>query len=257
MTTTPGPVADGAHGLGPTRARVLGALQDLRNASSAGELAQRLGIHLNTARFHLDALVTAGLVERVRADRRGPGRPQVHYAPTRAAPQVAHRSYRLLAEILSQHLARRASDPHGEGIAAGRDYGRLIVAASGPADLPRAESEAPPGVEGAPRAQDAVNTVVETLDRLGFDSRRVPPSHPTSGDVLVEVTNCPFLEVAEGHLDIVCAVHRGIMDGMLDELGAPVRVERLDPLVAPSRCVARFTSRPRRRIASPAEPAPR
>jgi predicted ArsR family transcriptional regulator len=244
MTTTPpAALGDRAHGLGPTRARVLGTLQDLRVPSTASEVARVLGIHLNTARFHLDALVSSGLAERAREDRRRPGRPQVHYAATQAAPQAAHRSYRLLAEILSRHLARHASDPRGEGIEAGRDYGRFVAAAAGP--------PVPPG------AGEPVTLVVQMLDAMGFDSRPVADEEAPHSGAVVEVTNCPFLEVAEGHLDIVCAVHQGIMEGMLEELGAPERVERLDPLVAPSRCVARFTGRPRRRVVAAGHGAPR
>ncbi|MGN6754146.1 MAG: helix-turn-helix transcriptional regulator [Intrasporangium sp.] len=244
MTTPPAAaLADRAHGLGPTRARVLGTLQDLRVPSTAGEVARRLGIHLNTARFHLDALVSSGLAERAREDRRRPGRPQVHYAATQSAPQATHRSYRLLAEILSRHLARHSSDPGHDGVEAGRDYGRFVAAASGPV--------------GSLPSGEAVAAVVATLDGMGFDSRRVPDEETASQGALVEVTNCPFLEVAEGHLEIVCAVHRGIMEGMLEELGGSARVERLDPLVAPSRCVARFTTHARRRGVAAGEPPPR
>ncbi|MDN5798105.1 MAG: helix-turn-helix domain-containing protein [Intrasporangium sp.] len=252
MTTTPAqPVADRAHGLGPTRARVLGTLQDLRAPSTAAEVAERLGIHLNTARFHLDGLVASGLAERAPVERRGPGRPQVHYAATRGAPQAAHRSYRLLAEILSRHLARHADDPGGEGLEAGRDYGRFLVREPGAAG-----ADAPGHGADLREARGAVATVVETLDRLGFDSRPVEDGARLP-DVTVEVTNCPFLEVAEGHLEVVCAVHRGLMEGMLDELGAPVGVARLDPLVSPSRCLARFATRPSRPATTPGEQAPR
>lgn len=243
MTTTPSAaLADRAHGLGPTRARVLGALQDLRAPTTAADVARRLGIHLNTARFHLDALVSAGLAERAREDRRRPGRPQVNYAAAQSAPQATHRSYRLLAEILSRHVARHSSDPHGEGIEAGRDYGRFVATATSPVDR-----------LGAP---EAVAAVVSALDGMGFDSRHVPDDRPT-GDATVEVTNCPFLEVAEGHLEVVCAVHQGIMEGMLEQLGGGARVSRLDPLVEPGRCVARFSSRAPEQGADARQPLPR
>lgn len=240
MTTTHRrPAADRAHGLGPTRARVLGTLQDVRVPSTAAEVAERLGIHPNTARFHLDALAGSGLVVRAREDRRKPGRPQVRYTATRSAPQAAHRSYRLLAEILARHLASHASDPHAEGVEAGRDYGRFLAHASGLVGAAGA-------IGGdAIDADEAVSSVVEILDGLGFESRPGDDDRATPSETTFEVTSCPFLEVAEGHLEVVCAVHRGLMDGMLDELGAPARVDRLDPLVGPSRCVARFTSAPR------------
>lgn len=222
-TTTPRRSADRAHGLGPTRARVLGTLQDLRVPATVADVADRLEIHPNTARFHLDALVTAGLVERAREQRNRPGRPQVHYSATRSAPDAAHRSFRLLAEILTQHLAATSTDPHGEAVEAGRAYGRA-VAHSGPAS--------------ARSGSDAVSVVLDQLDEMGFVSR--PADQPD----VVEVTNCPFLEVAEGHLDIVCAIHHGLMDELLAAVDAPSRLDRLEPLVAPSRCLARLRPGP-------------
>lgn len=253
MTTThPRPVADRVHGLGPTRARVLGTLQDVRVPATAAEVAERLGIHPNTARFHLDALVGSGLADRAREDRRKPGRPQVRYTAARSAPQTAHRSYRLLAEILARHLAAHTSDPHAEGIAAGRDYGRLLALTSG---LTGAEGPAQVGHEIDPA--QAISAVVETLDELGFESQPPVSDADTRSTTTVEVTSCPFLEVAEGHLEVVCAVHRGLMDGMLDELGTSARVDRLDPLVGPSRCVARFTNTPRRGLQTASRSAPR
>jgi predicted ArsR family transcriptional regulator len=44
--------------------------------------------------------------------------------------------------------------------------------------------------------------------------------------------------VAEGHLGVVCAVHHGLMDELFAAAGAPTRLDRLDPLVGPSRCLA-------------------
>lgn len=218
---TPDLAPDLTLGLGPTRAKVLGTLQELGAPSTAADVAGRLDIHANTARFHLDALVAAGLVERAREERRRPGRPQVHYSPTTSAPATAHRSFRMLAEILARHMAEKYDDPHREGLEAGRSYGRLI-APGGDADGPDREG------------RDAVAEVFQQLDEMGFESEW----EARAGTDPLEVTNCPFLEVAEGHLDVVCAVHQGLMDGMLAEVGSPLRVERLDPLVGPSRCVA-------------------
>lgn len=208
---------DHAVGLGRTRARILAMLRDLGAATAATDVAERLGTHPNTARFHLEALAAAGLAERVREDRSVPGRPRVRYVasavPTRAAPP---RSYRLLAEILAAHLATQP-DPEGAATAAGAAYGRAAVQrAGGPAD------------------QSGVVAVVDGLGAMGFESRAVEV--PTG--VRIDVTSCPFLEVATGHLPVVCAVHRGLMEGLLGELGSPITVDRLDPLVEPGLCVA-------------------
>jgi predicted ArsR family transcriptional regulator len=219
MTTILRGSADRAPGLGPTRTRVLGTLQDLRAPATVADVAERLDIHPNTARFHLDALVSAGLVERAREQRRRPGRPQVHYSANRSAPDAGHRSFRLLAEILTRHLSASSADAHGEAVEAGRSYGRLVA---GPG----------PGPVAADAGRDAVSVVLDQLDEMGFASR------PSSETKVIEVTNCSFLEVAEGHLGVVCAVHHGLMDELLAAAGAPTRLDRLDPLVGPSRCLA-------------------
>ena len=43
------------------------------------EIADQTGLHPNTARFHLDALVDAGLATRASKERTTPGRPSMAY----------------------------------------------------------------------------------------------------------------------------------------------------------------------------------
>ena len=213
---------DPTRGLGPTRARVLALLQDVGEPMTAVEAGDRLGLHANSARFHLDRLVEEGLVRRQREERITPGRPKVLYAAASAAPAVAHRSYRLLAEILTSLLTEQLPDPAASAEQAGRAWGRHL---SAPARSP----------EGADAA-DALGTLVERLDGVGFDSHLVDV--PES--LRLEVSHCPFLEVAESHSDVVCSVHLGLMRGILDQAGTSVAVESLEPLVEPSRCIARL-----------------
>jgi predicted ArsR family transcriptional regulator len=54
----------------------------------------------------------------------------------------------------------------------------------------------------------------------------------------VRLRHCPFREVAQKHTDIVCAIHLGLMQGALDELGAPMAATSLDPFVTPQMCIA-------------------
>lgn len=246
---------DGTVGLGPTRARVLAVLQDVGLASTAAELARRLGTHSNTARFHLEALAGAGLVERTTEDRAVPGRPRVRYAASTAAPPAAARSYRLLAEILTAHLAAQVPEPERFAAAAGAAFGRQSAAGcptgsstvsstgstagvTGPGGRDPEDADPAGPAERADSVASAVAAVVQSLGEMGFES------WPTfdAGDVRIDVTSCPFLEVATRHLPVVCAVHRGLMEGLLDELGAPVRVAGLEPLVEPGLCVAHLTA---------------
>ena len=70
-------------------------------------IADELGVHPNTVRFHLDSLVNAGHVVQVEPGRNGPGRPALMF---QAARQIIER---LAASIddaaLRQHFLSAAS----------------------------------------------------------------------------------------------------------------------------------------------------
>ena len=61
------------------------------------EVADRMGLHPNTARFHLDALVDAGLAVRAPQARTAPGRPSTGYQAAAGGGVSGRRHYRLLA----------------------------------------------------------------------------------------------------------------------------------------------------------------
>jgi predicted ArsR family transcriptional regulator len=60
----------------PRHAEVLNLLRTAGSALGVTEVAERLGIHANTARFHLDALTADGAAIRTLSAARGPGRPR-------------------------------------------------------------------------------------------------------------------------------------------------------------------------------------
>ena len=73
---------DGRAGSGRRRA-VLGVLKDTAAALSISEIAEQVGVHPNTVRFHLDTLIENGQVERVETDRHAPGRPPLFFRAVR------------------------------------------------------------------------------------------------------------------------------------------------------------------------------
>lgn len=223
MGTTERGSDDVARGLGPTRARVLALLQDAAEPMTAAAAGARLGLHVNSVRFHLDALTEDGLVTRRREERSTPGRPKVLYAAATTAPPVAHRSYRLLAEILTSFLADRLPDPGGSAEQAGEAWGRYLTPAPEPFRRPR--------------EPEALDSLVQALDWMGFDSHVVDEP----GSLRLEISHCPFLEVAAEHNEVVCSIHLGLMRGVLEQIGAPATVDTLEPLVEPSRCVAHLS----------------
>jgi predicted ArsR family transcriptional regulator len=71
---SPAPIAADDVLAQPTRARLFALLGELKRPAGTVELAERVGLHANGVRVHLERMEQAGLVQRVRV-RQGPGRP--------------------------------------------------------------------------------------------------------------------------------------------------------------------------------------
>src|SRR6476646_1320955 len=118
-----------------TRFSMYQELSGSTSALSATELAERLGLHANTVRLHLERLREAGLVE-VEPVRRGTvGRPQHVYSLAPGAPGLGFDppSYTLLAGLLAtmaEHLGADADDAAAAGHAWGIEAGRRTCSKS-------------------------------------------------------------------------------------------------------------------------------
>lgn len=214
--------------LGASRARVLRALQTAGGPLDVLTVAEQVGLHANTTRFHLDGLVHAGLAMRSDEERETPGRPRALYAAAADSGNGGARSYRLLAEILASYVASQTRHPAEAATRAGEAWGRYL-----------AETPMP---FGRPTAAAATNSLVQTLDDLGFEPEAV--ANVRKRQILLH--HCPFREAAEQNREVVCSVHLGLMRGVLAELGAPVVAERLEPFVEPHLCVTHLRSRTQR-----------
>jgi predicted ArsR family transcriptional regulator len=212
--------------LGESRSRVLELLQQADGPLGVGDVAAAVGLHSNTARFHLDALVEAGSVQRSTQEREQPGRPRALYAATPDGAGAGQRSYRLLAEILASYFAAEVPHPAEMAQQAGRAWGRYL------ADRP------PPF--GRIDAAAATRQLVHTLAEIGF----APEATMAGGTRAIRLHHCPFRESAEAHREVVCSVHLGLMQGVLAEIDAPLDAERLDAFVEPSLCIAQLAARP-------------
>ena len=105
--TPPGavPAAPGSRHL------ILVLLRTSTEARSIASLADKLAVHPNTIRFHLDALVHTGRVEQVFGETTGPGRPPVLFRASRRMDPAGPTNYRLLANILTSYLAATTNSP--------------------------------------------------------------------------------------------------------------------------------------------------
>lgn len=210
--------------IGASRRRVLAALQAADGPLGVNAICAQVGLHANTARFHLDALVKQQLVERATEPRQGPGRPRALYKSITEGTAGGARRYGLLAQMLVEYVANQSERPAAAALEAGEAWGRSAARAD-------AESNTTVG---------AVRQLVDVLGDYGF-----APEPVDVGDrQQILLHHCPFREAAESNRDVVCALHLGLMRGVLAELGAPVEAETIDPFVTPNLCIARLGSGP-------------
>jgi predicted ArsR family transcriptional regulator len=200
---------------------VLAAIQRSPVPLGASEIAGQAGIHPNTARFHLGALMADGVIERMAEEPSGPGRPRVVYRPRPGMACGGERRYRMLAEILLCGFTGSASSRAAAAADAGRAWGEHVI--------PRAVPFHQVG-----RAE-AVTRVLGLLDDLAFAPEIVASEDdmPTR----VRLRHCPFLELAEDHRDVVCSLHLGLIKGAFAGLQSPVTASELIPFGEPDACL--------------------
>ncbi len=238
---------------------------------STGEIAERLDLHPNTVRLHLEKMRDAGLLE-VFSDRHGAvGRPQHRWSVVSQGPSlgVEPSGFRVLAHMLAEVAAQPPGD--ADRVAAvGRRRG--LERTGGPArtagverngGLERAASRERPGsLERAAasaatpprRSQQAraacIRAIVEELADLGFDPALDDDGSGQDPDVTVGLsfTKCPFRELAALYPDLVCELHRGLTEGVLAGIaasrpGVEARVESFASLVEADPCRVDLTIR--------------
>lgn len=180
---------------------------------TASELADRLAIHANTVRLHLERLREAGLVEVEPVHRGTVGRPQHVYSLAPGAPGLGFDppSYTLLAGLLAA-LAERIGADSDDAAAAGRAWGTEAGRRT--------------------RSKSCAKALMGEMDRLGFD----PESEVLPGNRLdIAFLHCPFRELAEAYPELVCNLHRGITEGVVAEVGGG-RVEEFSTLYSRDPC---------------------
>lgn len=188
---------------------------------STAEVAEALGLHVNTVRPQMERMREVGLLE-VSADHRGaPGRPQHRYGLAADAPSLGLEppTFPLLARMLVG-AATRAGAGAGDALAAGYEQG-----------IEEAAADRRP-------AEGCTAAAVGMLSRLGFDPEAVDGD---DGTTTVAFTRCPFQSLAEEHPELVCSLHRGLVEGFADARGG--RVAAFSSLVDRDPCQVRLVDR--------------
>ena len=206
-----------------SRSVILEALEASPVAVDAHVLADRVGLHVNTVRWHLGVLVDAGLVRTEIGPTVGRGRPRVVYRPVAAGLHAESGPFALLAELLSEVIEGTQGGDAGQVIEdVGRRRGKTLV---------RTRPDARPV-----GADEAATEIVRLLDLFGFE----PSLDIAARGHRIMMRPCPFGEIAVRHHGIVCRLHLGLIRGALETLGAPVEATALEPFVRPDLCIARL-----------------
>ena len=179
----------------PTRARLFALLGELMRPAGTVELADRLNLHPNGVRIHLERMERAGLVERARV-RQARGRPRDTWT-----------------------LAADAR-PGGRPPSAYADLGRWLARAIGPGKnrLRGMESAGRRiGRELAPQdaSAPAEQRMHDALVALGFQPKRETAA---AGTLSYRLCNCPYREAARESPQVICTLHRGMTLGLLDAI---------------------------------------
>lgn len=203
-----------------TRYAIYSELAESTGPLPAQELADRLGLHANTVRLHLERLRDVGVVE-VEAMRHGRvGRPQHRYSLAPGAPGLGFDppAHALLAGLLAAVAEQSGAGPESAR-AVGRAWGREAVKRS--------------RTRRRGRATPFLTELVEQSDRLGFEPAA---DEPEPGEpVRVDFLHCPFRELAEAYPDLVCSLHRGLCEGILED-GDGSTVDAFASLYDPEPC---------------------
>lgn len=193
-----------------SRVLLLGAVQN-RPGSRLKELADEVGLHVNTTRDHLKVLIDEGFIYLQPESTGGRGRPPMAYHPvgdpetnTAAAERIA-----------------RAREHH--------DVLTRFVADAGlrPSALDHLGDEA-----GA-----QFDLLFEHLEDSGMDP------DPDAEEMRISLAPCPHYRMVGEDRAIACGIHAKIVADLLGQVPGPLELDRLQPYVTADQCQIRLRER--------------
>lgn len=163
---------------------------------ATAEIAESLDLHPNTVRPHLERMREVGLLDQETDARGAVGRPQHRYSLAADAPSLGLEppTFPVLSKMLLR-LAGAARLGAEDAAEAGREQGEAYAVADQP--------------------ESCLSGLVARLDSLGFDPAVVADEQTAT----VAFTHCPFRELAESDPDVVCGLHRGMVEGFVATTG--------------------------------------
>ncbi len=198
------------------RQAVLQVIREAHTPLAVADIAEQVGLHINTVRGHLELLVHLGIVSRETEHRGGRGRPRVLYelAPDEPRQQDA---YKTLAAALANELSIIGGTDQRTADDAGLLWARALV------DEGRLRPTA--------SAEEAVAQVTTLFTELGFDASTEP-----LGD-RIYLRACPYTAIRDAFPG-VCEIHLGLLRGSLAVTESGLSVRDFDIDARPGLCVA-------------------
>ncbi|MCX6372074.1 MAG: helix-turn-helix domain-containing protein [Actinobacteria bacterium] len=177
-------------------------------------IAARFGLHPNVARMHLSKLEQAGFLATGFRRASGGGRPAKLYRLSDLVVTFGFppRRYELLSRLALESLSAGGS----------RDDAVRVCREAGAAEGQHALA----GEVRAPRDADAAADLVRRV----AEEQGLLPEVAWRGDALeVVVNNCTFRELSAADPDLVCAMHRAFLEGVLEVVTAGLGRLRISP----------------------------
>ncbi|MFT4051322.1 MAG: ArsR family transcriptional regulator [Microbacterium sp.] len=185
-----------------SRVEILHLVQD-RPKRTVAELVDATSLHPNTVREHLQRLIDDGYVVSATEHRTTRGRPRVLYSASDGIDSCS----------AVQRRRVRAAAERG-------DLMRRVL----PHDVPELDTA----------ALHQIDALVEDLEAAGFDP--AVDEH----ELTVELTPCAHASAQSGHRDVLCGVHLGIMQSVLNAADGPLSVDGMRSSCDPRECVVQL-----------------
>jgi len=194
----------------PTRREIYLWAHASDDGVTATSVAEKFDLHPNVARHHLDKLAAGGYLE-IATERSagGAGRPSKRYrvVDSEVTLDVPVRHDDVLVELLGRalnELGPQRSAALAEEV--GIEYGRTMAAAM--------------GEHSTKSFRTALHTVADALSAHGFAAH----AEKEGNKLRIVTEHCPFGETAVEH-PVICAVDRGMVEGMLSTLYGETSVD--------------------------------
>lgn len=192
-------------GITAARAKVLERLRSRHEPWAIPELSNELGLHGNTVREHLSALVSDGLAEYDEVRSNAPGRPARHYRATALGSGI---DYLEVVSVLADSIA-------------GLPQAEAFIDATGEAwgvQLAEQLAAVRPDID-----------LVDSMEELGFAPH-------CRADGSIELRSCPVLAAARRNPQVICRMHNAMVRALARPTCGEVEV-KLHPWATESGCV--------------------